>query len=279
MKWYIGIVLYNPDIKRLKENISALLATKGWEKIILVDNGSQNSVALQQLWKQGTKFEWIINTENKGVATALNQMLLYTSVAGGERCLTLDQDSIISEKMVNKYLEYINKNAGILTCNIEDRNFGTMHYSALQESFSYVDFCITSGSFLSVKAWTSIGRFNESLFIDGVDFDFCIRLRSAGYEILRINDVFLSHEVGHAKKVHLFGRTALVLNHPPLRLYYIARNYLYLGFIHHQKCHWIMEVLKRWLLVMLYEKRKLKKTLFILKGIYHFSIGKMGKYQ
>ena len=40
MKYIAGIVLYNPDLGRLKENIESIC--KQVDKVILIDNGSDN---------------------------------------------------------------------------------------------------------------------------------------------------------------------------------------------------------------------------------------------
>jgi rhamnosyltransferase len=141
-----------------------------------------------------------------------------------------------------------------------------------------IDFCITSGSLLNLKIWNLIGGFDEKMFIDGVDFDYCIRIKKNGFTIKRLNYVKLDHEIGHGKKVRLFRRNALVLNHSKLRLYYISRNYLYLGFKHRQHLKWFIEVAKRILLVLLYEKQKFAKLHYMFKGIAHCLLGNFGKY-
>ena len=56
-----------------------------------------------------------------------------------------------------------------------------------------------------------IGGFDEKLFIDGVDFDFCIRMRKAGYGILRSNNVYLLQEVGKGRSKSLFGKTFSIM--------------------------------------------------------------------
>ena len=55
-----GIVLYNPDICRLKENISAIRPQV--DKIVLIENGSSDLAYLDSFTYD---LELIVNNENK----------------------------------------------------------------------------------------------------------------------------------------------------------------------------------------------------------------------
>ncbi|MCM1311419.1 MAG: glycosyltransferase family 2 protein [Bacteroides sp.] len=275
---YAGIVLYNSEIEIVKRNIKSIQDTGLVDKIILVDNGSGNINEIKQLYCEEKFVILIENPENKGIATALNQMCEVAFQNSQNRLITLDDDSIIPIELIKAYKEIpISPNTGIITCRIEDRNYGRMHTKS-SEGIDDIKFCISSGSLLNIDAWKVIGGFCERLFIDGVDFDICIRLRKAGYKIKRLNYVCLNHEIGHGRKVHILGHDAFVLNHSRLRLYYITRNYLYLGIKHHQLKYWGGEVCKRFLLVALYEKDKLGKLAYMIKGLFHGLTNSLGKY-
>jgi GT2 family glycosyltransferase len=60
---------------------------------------------------------------------------------------------------------------------------------------------ITSGNLLKVSAFERIGGFREDLFIDSVDFDFCLRLKKSGYRIMRCNQAILYHSLGERKEI------------------------------------------------------------------------------
>mgnify|MGYP003311394843 CR=1 FL=1 len=69
-----GIVLYNPEKKRLKENIDAIINQV--DKIVLVDNGSDLTLDTKDFFGEASdKVVLIRNSENKGIAKALNQIL------------------------------------------------------------------------------------------------------------------------------------------------------------------------------------------------------------
>ena len=66
-----GIVLYNPDIDRLKKNLEAIAPQV--EKVFLVDNHSDHIENIKKLLEQFPVCELIENEKNAGIATALNQ--------------------------------------------------------------------------------------------------------------------------------------------------------------------------------------------------------------
>lgn len=73
MKYIAGIVLYNPDLGRLKENIESIC--KQVDKVILIDNGSDNIREIEDLIKEYLNCILLKNGENMGIAYALNQIL------------------------------------------------------------------------------------------------------------------------------------------------------------------------------------------------------------
>lgn len=222
-----GIVLYNPNIERLRENIEAI--KQQVDKIVFVDNGSKNK-DYNQLLNPQYKYVLINNQHNKGIACALNQIMNYAEKHGYTQVLTLDQDSVCTPNMVTTLIQYSNNNVGIVCPITEDRNF--------KEDFSYlngkgvieIDWCITSGSLTNVRAWKKAGGFDERLFIDWVDWDFCIALKHKGFKILRTENAKLIHELGNGTFwAQLFGKWRMILNRPAKRYYYVYRNRIYLA--------------------------------------------------
>lgn len=119
-----GIVTYQPDIGRLRENITAVLPQA--EKIFIVDNGSADLDRIDELladFPPGS-VERIANGENMGIAHALNQLLEAADGAGYDWILTLDQDSVVMDRLAEEYGKYLDTpQVGMLCCLIVDRNF------------------------------------------------------------------------------------------------------------------------------------------------------------
>jgi rhamnosyltransferase len=86
--------------------------------------------------------------------------------------------------------------------------------------FDFVDRVITSGNIINLRIWKRIGEFNEQLFIDEVDHEFCYRLRNQGYNIIQIHTCRMYHSLGINKRT-LFSHHC---QHEGIRLYYIMRN-------------------------------------------------------
>ena len=71
MEIITGIILYNPDLYRLRENISAILPQV--DKVVLVENGSSDISYLKEF--EDEKIELIVNDANMGMAYGLNQVM------------------------------------------------------------------------------------------------------------------------------------------------------------------------------------------------------------
>lgn len=269
MRFLTGIVLFNPEMKRLEENISSVLPQVDF--LLLVDNGSSNIGEVRSKYAKNDKIQIIRNKNNCGIATALNQIFRYASENGFSWVFTLDQDSVSVPGIVNTYSGYIGiKNIGMITCNIVDRNYYTENKFAPNENYNEIDWCITSGAFMSVDAYLASDGFDDKMFIDSVDWDMCMNLRKHGYKVIRLNVNGLIHEVGKGKNIKLFWKNYVTYNHPPFRQYYMARNHIYLAYKYPQyvsKSREIIREIRFELQILLYEKDKFKKIASRWKGL------------
>lgn len=176
MKTLCGIVLYNPEISRLEDNIEAI--GNQVDEILFIDNGSKNLIDVKKmLIQKSLKNRIIENSENKGIAYALNQILDYSYENGYQWFLTLDQDSVCNSDLIKEYLKYINlPNVAMITCNKEDRNLKDLE-EPTNKIYEEVDCCITSACFNKTSALKEVGGFDNYFFIDYVDFDICYSLK------------------------------------------------------------------------------------------------------
>ena len=121
IKVITGIVLYNPDLHRLQDNISAIKPQV--EKVVLIENGSKETCYLKEF--EDEKIEVIVNDENMGIAYALNQVMQFAHDNGSEWALTLDQDSVVPPDLIETYMKLTSiDKVGIICCKIVDRNSG-----------------------------------------------------------------------------------------------------------------------------------------------------------
>ena len=257
-----GIVTYNPDILRLKKNISNI--ANQVKTIIIFDNGSENINNIIELISCYSNVYILNNPENKGIAYALNKIFEWGKKNNFEWVLTLDQDSVVLGDLIDNY-EFISEKNAIVAPNIlykDNEQYKEIH----DHDYEYVSWAITSASLTQLKAWEEIGGFDEYLFIDKVDYDFCVRLRCKGYFLVRTYKVTLDHELGNLNCIRLFGKTIYVTHHSPQRKYYMVRNSIYLK----KKLGSgtpARDVIKLIAKTLLFEKKKMLNFSFIYRGI------------
>ena len=217
-----GIVLFNPEIDRLRKNISNICNQV--MHVFIVDNASQNVNEVIGLLEEFSNVSLVKNNDNMGIATALNQLCQKADSECFEWILTLDQDSVCDVNLIKNMVPYTdNESLGIICPAIEyeiqtkqDKNVPITEY---------VYACMTSASLTRLKAWRNVGGFREDYFIDFVDNEFCMKLAINKYKILRVNKCHLSHRLGEIREFKtICGKNIKVTTHSPLRFYYMARN-------------------------------------------------------
>lgn len=280
----VGIcVTYNPCLSDFKRNIHKNL--NFLERLYIVDNSDEKSIQnqLKALCSKYLKCHIITLGSNMGIAYALNVGCQTAITDGWKWVLTLDQDSQLSDNLVPAYKNYLNgqtiqdvSKIGILTCNMSTWQ---SNKSATTER---VNLCWTSGALMNLNAYSSVGGFDNDLFIDGVDFDMCAKMILSGYEILRINSVSLTHNLGKTKDYEIFGHHLFyVTNHNALRRYYMTRNSLLLNKKYGKSFkplrHTIISIPKVILKIILFEDNKILKMKAILNGMRDYRKGIFGK--
>lgn len=263
-----ALVTYNPDMRLLREALGSICRQT---HTLIVDNGSLNENEISSLCKE-LACSFVSLGENRGVAAAYNVAFKIAHEAGLSWVITCDQDSIMPDGMVRNFLSEVTHwdgaSLGIVCPNFENRTTGKCEYGL--DKPTLIDECISSGSMTSIESWEAVGGFDEDMFIDGVDFDFCWRIRQKGYGILLIPSVRINHEIGDARIHSILGHEFLVFNHSAFRKFYIAQNIVYMDGKRHDnrvRLYARLKVLKQELLVLFYESEKCKKLASIHAGV------------
>lgn len=265
---YAGIVTYNPDIKQLQININAIAGQV--PVVVIVDNGSQNIDAIRECVKEIRNIELICFKLNKGIAAALNRLMQYGAENGFEWMLSLDQDSVCPEGYCKKALSLLEvlPDIGIVGPVIHDRNVGIVGHNPEGE-YGIVNTCITSGAFVKICVWEKVGKYDEKMFIDSVDFEFCYRVRKAGYFVIQSRELILNHSIGEGKIISIGPFKKKVKEHSAFRCFYIAQNNIYYPRKHKLLFHYVRgnyRNLKNIFEVLLFEQHKLEKIYAIFSG-------------
>jgi rhamnosyltransferase len=210
------IVTYNPNFKDLERNI---IAIKGQlNKLIVFDNNSTNQDFLMDLSVKWN-IEILLHPDNIGLGAAYN-LVFKKYFSDFDYFVTFDQDTFLDQDVIPRLLSLfdVSEKAGIVGPSFIKSNFKT------NNGYSFVDSLIQSCSIFPKEVLETVGYFDEKLFIDSVDFEYCLRVQLGGYKIIRSNSVFIAHDLGVAKK--RYGLS--YIEHSALRNYYMARNHKYL---------------------------------------------------
>ncbi|MBB6005615.1 glycosyltransferase family 2 protein [Arcicella rosea] len=229
MKIAAVVILYHPTVKTL-ENIKTYASVL--DQVYAFDNTEEGSVIKNSLMEI-PNISYFNDKHNAGIAKRLNTAAQIAINDGFDWLLMMDQDSSFNYSTFNLYRDNIS--------NYPDKNqvaiFGPNFSREQQNSFETiipeeVSALITSGSILNLSAYQQIGMFDEALFIDGVDTEYCLRAQNSGFKIVQLFNIFLKHELGESvrrasiKTLYLVKKTKAI--HSPIRCYYIYRNNLYL---------------------------------------------------
>lgn len=283
------IVTYNVDekfkvrIERLKDKV---------EEIVVVDNGSNETTIEMLKTLQGLNVIYL--KENMGIAYALNRGIEYGISKGYKWILTLDHDSIVTQNMISKMLQCYNdldetlksKTAMLVPVHIEEKeSTNEQQYEMnIEKGYNEVLTEITSGALTKTDVYKSMGLYDEKLFIDLVDHDYCLRLNKNGLKVIQVKDAILVHNLGESTKKNFLGLKFTPTNHSALRRYYMTRNRMHIWnkyknefpqWVSVDKRRFITENIK----IVLFEADKLNKLKFIKKGISDYKNNKFGNFK
>ena len=282
------VILYNPE-DDVYNNISSY--GKEVATLIVVDNSTIHNLELiEKIQNSFENLIYINNNANVGIATALNIGCDKAIELGYEWILTMDQDSkFINFSDYKKCLSQLKnpQNVAILSANTNYNETMTPPETAEcthEEKFS----AITSANFLNLSLFGKIGKFEDKLFIDLVDYDYSIKAQINNFKVLYYPKIFVQHSLGAVfiRKNLITRKERSKVEHNPQRTYYFARNFLYvakqfgkrfpkeMGMLKILNILFIHEVTK----IILYEDQKLKKLYAKFMGLTHFIFGKYGKY-
>ncbi len=231
------IICFYPDVEKLNKLIKSIEPSV--EQIIIFNNGglSESEIILRS-----PKLKIESRGKNIGLAAALN-IGCDTAVKNDIRfIIAFDQDSSPGESMIGVL------RAEILECQVKDERvvaigpqliderggkevispfvqFGRIGINKWSgEGAQSVSQLITSGCMIDLKIWNQTNRFNDALFIDFVDNNWCWRMIRQGHIIMGTTNVKMSHEISEKiEKRNNFSTNT----YSPVRRYFQVRNAIY----------------------------------------------------
>jgi rhamnosyltransferase len=217
----IIIVTFN-SVKKIEATLKS--ASLQNMEIVVVDNNSTDGTI--DILTRIDYAHIILNKKNYGIAKALNQGVEYFKEKDYDWVLTLDHDTVLPRDYILKFEEYYkamykNGFCSFTPVVIDVKTNISIMYNKKREQ----KMCITSGNIISVYVWKVVGGFDDDLFIDHVDTDFCRKLRLAGYKIALMDSLKIYHDLGDATlNVSFFFFNIIFALYSRTRKYYILRN-------------------------------------------------------
>lgn len=226
MKLIACMVTYNPCIRDTLLGVLAILPQV--DSLIIFDNGSDNIDELKNALPDKEDIYIICHPQNTGMAFALNRLCSRALTQNADAVLLLDQDSLAYPNMVDGLKKYMSPMVGLVTPSLTRKRSVATSYDEAYQRPTELDRAITSGSLLNLNAYQAAGGYDEDLFVDWVDFEFCLRLRENGYKIIGSPEAKLLHDLGAAE--YLFSIPSLNKGRIVMRPLYrsnhaIAREY------------------------------------------------------
>lgn len=262
------------------------------DEIVVVDNGSkEETISILNELKDSLTIIYL--NSNKGIAFALNEGIRYSINKGYKWILTLDHDSIVSENMIENMLvcyenldnDFKEKVAMLVPVHVEEKSFNESEVKENDTSkYTEVLTEITSGALTKSEIYRDVSMYDDKLFIDLVDHDYCLKLNNKGFKIIQVNSAILIHNLGDSIKKSILGLTVTPTNHSALRRYYMTRNRMYMWkeyketfpkWVLSDKRKFITENLK----IILFEDDKIQKFKYIKKGISDYKNNIFGEFK
>lgn len=225
MNIYAGVTFYYPSL----ETINYVVSLKNvFEKIIIFDNSERPDPTILNVFADRNKYIYRCNNQNLGLSKAFNYMIRTCIDENVNYLMLFDQDSCFDIDIVNNFIikltsieELYRRNTMIFALKTYFYDEDIYNMSCLEE-LDESNFVISSGSCLNISlvAESNI-LYDENLFIDHIDFDFCKRIIQNNYKILILNKFFVKQQLGYKYKNRIC--------YSPIRFYYFTRDRLYLN--------------------------------------------------
>jgi O-antigen/teichoic acid export membrane protein/GT2 family glycosyltransferase len=279
------VVTYRPEDELIR---SLRYLNLSCDRIFIVDNSWPGENKVIDQIRQFDRVELTLNDKNLGIASALNVGVQQALAYGVDWIVTLDQDSCLDEEWflaMGKAYEAVpdKTNLGLLAPVHFDSNSGyvSRKLSKMDRIIERQTVVMTSGNLVPRATFEKVGGFDERLFIEYVDHDFCLKVKKRGLQTYIVPGAKMAHRLGDMRKHGIGGFFFFSHNYLPVRRYYRARNRLIL-----YKRHiglWILQdqdfAIRDMIKILLVEKDRWKKVQATLEGSLHALLRLGGSYE
>lgn len=216
-KYAALFVLYNPSEEEIKRIISF---SSLYDIIYVYDNTEKEIEYIEYLKLNGVYYYGF--GSNDGLSKAYNYIIDQAIKDNIDWLSIYDQDSQVTDDMIHCLKEYA-------------ENCKRKKIASLVPAIQYEDnspniaitkevlWAINSGQMLNLKSIEAKKiRYDENIFLDRVDKDFCKQIELSGLKIVQVKNALLKQRLGERYN----GYTV----HSPIRNYYMYKNRLYYNY-------------------------------------------------
>ena len=270
MKILATIILYEPNFETLNKFLSVINHSA---EVLLLDNSLKSN---KSLISNFTHYHFF--SKNKGLAYAKNFAIDYAKKNNFTHITFFDQDSNIDKDFFFELSKIIkNNNDDIFGPNILDiKNKKYLPLGQINSFFKKndsedfikkkVDHIISSGMTVKLSVFEKKGIFNDQLFIDYVDYEWCLRKKNL-YKIYVYKCLILHHSIGN--KIIKFFKLNIYI-HDNKRTFYQIRNIFWILRLNEIKRSIILKeilvLITHKLLALFFVKKKLEYLGYVFKG-------------
>ncbi|GAA0856858.1 glycosyltransferase family 2 protein [Aliiglaciecola litoralis] len=268
------VILYKPDMDITQQLLDSVLEQV--DVLSIVDN----SPVPTELNIKSDNLHFHHFPNNIGIAAAHNIGLNDLKTAGCEFGILLDQDSCIEEDFAFRLSSLlvaskVDKRPLVaigprIICSFSDKTVRprVQRELAIYDDLVCVTQIISSGMMIDLSKLDLIGFKDESLFIDGVDHEWCWRAKKNNLMVAIAEKVEMIHRLGDSRS-KFAGVTYKVGS--PVRLYYQFRNVLVLsrrGYVPwYWKCRNLAVLPIRFFANSLLQDNRIDRVKFMLCGL------------
>jgi rhamnosyltransferase len=233
------VVAYQAPDAELEALLSCIAAEVSTAAVVLNQALPEEKRELQAIYPQ---LHWQRNSRNLGLAAAQNQGI-NVLIDQVDAILLLDQDSLPDAGTIPALAEILadlqaagEPVAGVAPAYRQGKSahwpgfvrisrwgFSRVRPTPAQVAIP-IDFAIASGKLMPVSALRAVGLMDESLFIDHIDTEWCLRAAALGYCLYGTEQAAFSHSLGEQRYTFWLGRQRQVSTHAPWRYYMMFRN-------------------------------------------------------
>jgi glycosyltransferase involved in cell wall biosynthesis len=192
---------------------SALNQTYSDVEVIIVDDGSSDSLTLQLLDNAAWPRTRVIRQPNRGPAAARNRAV---QEAAGTYILPLDADDTIEPEYVTKAVAVLDARpeVGVVYCKAS--RFGAEQGPWNLPDYTLRELVIDNVIFVTAlyrKAdWQTVGGYNEKLRHGVEDYEFWVKIVHLGREVVQLRECLFNYRIQHKSRTTSFqdGRANVV---------------------------------------------------------------------